>query len=113
VERIALGKIKIKGARGVWTAEVGGKNLAVLHNTLWNKSTGVYWAEIRPQDKGGARLHSLLEALRAFDEVVMQRDVSTDDFSRDGYIGVFRFTDLDIGEDHLSLRLTERVADPA
>lgn len=93
----------------MWTADFGGRQLAVLHNTLWNRSDHTYHTEIRPQDKGTKRLDVLLDALRRHDMIVMQRDRSRTDFTRNGYVGVFRFADLDIGDDQLCLRLTERV----
>lgn len=104
-------RVKIHGLRGQWVAEVEGKLLAVLHNSHW-KPPSTYLAAIRPTDLGGARLAALLDALRRESLVVMQRDKGPD-LDRDGYVGVFAFSDLEITDDSVSLKIDGRYADPA
>jgi hypothetical protein len=104
--------VKINGVRGGWLAEVEGRWLAVLHHTL-RHGPDRSRAPIRPQDVGTKRLHDLQVALRTHDLVVVQRDRDPVSLARDGYIGVFRFTDLTFdGDREFSLRLTEKYAEP-
>ena len=60
----------------------------------------------------GKRYLDFISALRAHNLVVMQRDVPGS-FTRDGYIGVFHFKDLVVGDDgSITLELTSRYASP-
>jgi len=104
--------VKITGERGRWTAEVEGKRLAVIHNT-WRVGQTGYEDPMEGIDRNGKRFREYAEALRHHDFVVMQRDVGGGDLSRDGYIGVFSFDNLDLTEGApVRLRLLDRVADP-
>ena len=106
--------VHIHGERGRWLAEVEGRWLAVLHNTFWQKPDR-YRAPLFPEHLGQKRYEELVEALRRHDLVVMQRDKDRTSLARDGYIGLFRFTDLVIDTTdrwELSLTLTDRYADP-
>ncbi|MDW4549893.1 hypothetical protein R5H32_11060 [Defluviimonas sp. D31] len=105
-------RVKINGVRGRWVAEVEGKWLAVLHH-LHRRGANGYEAAILPEHIGTKRLDDLLTALRENDLAVIQRDADPDTMARDGYVGVFRFTDLLIDKNTgISLRFTERYADP-
>lgn len=105
-------RVKINGVRGGWLAEVEGNWLAVLHHSL-REGPDRYRAPIRPQDVGTKRLQGLEAALRTHDLVVVQRDKDPVSLARDGYIGVFRFTDLNFdGVSEFSLRFTEKYAEP-
>ena len=107
-------KEKITGARGDWTAKVGLERLAVLHNSWWDIPTKQYFDPMNGADLSGARYKAFTEALENSDKVVIQKDVSKDDFTRNGYVGVFRFTELVFGEDgSVSLKIVERISDPA
>ena len=107
--------VKISGARGRWLAEVEGQWLPVLHDSHWNFHNHSYSAPLLPEDRDTKRCTEFLDALRAIDLAVMQRDatpIETGSLPRAGYIGVFRFSGLKITEDHLSLTLLERYASP-
>lgn len=106
-------RVRINGARGRWVAEVEGRWLAVLHHSLREGATG-YRAPIAPEHPGQKRFQELVAALEGQDLVVIQRDRDPETLARDGYVGVFRFADLrlDLEALELSLRLTERYADP-
>ena len=106
-------QVKISGERGRWVAEVEGRWLGVLHHTLRVGASG-YRAPISPEHPGQKRFEELVTALRENDLVVIQRDADPISLARDGYVGVFRFTDLkiDLSVMELSLRLTARYADP-
>lgn len=105
-------RVHIHGERGRWVAEVDGRWLAVLHNS-WRAGPTGYFDPMDGASVGGARYAELVGALRDHDEAVIQRDKSRDDFSRAGYVGVFRFKDLAIGQDgSIRLTLVERTADP-
>ena len=97
-------KPSIKGQRGSWTANFEGRDLAVLHDTWWTRSDG-YFDPMENAATGGARYQSLVNALTTFDEIIMQKD--GEGFAREGYIGVFNFDNLSIGDDgSISLTLT-------
>jgi len=60
----------------------------------------------------GKRYADFLGALREHDLVVVQRDVPGT-FMRDGYVGIFTFKDLVVGESgDVKLTLVARYADP-
>ena len=104
-------RVKILGERGRWTAEVDGKRLAVIHDTWRVGSTG-YHDPMEGAKIDGKRYQEFVEALRGHPEVILQRD-GKGSFARDGYIGVFAFTNLSINADgSIDLQLTNRVADP-
>ncbi len=106
-------QVHIHGVRGQWTAEVEGKQLAVLHNTWWqDRRSNRYHDPMQGVLREGARYLARIAALRMHDLAVMQRDGGPK-MERDGYLGVFRFRNLVIGEDGaISLDLVERYADP-
>lgn len=96
---------KIAGARGQWTADVEGVEMAVLHNS-WRVGTTGYFDPMDGFGRDGKKHADLVRALEAGDIAVIQRDKSGDPaLSRDGYVGLFRFKDLEIGENG-SIRLT-------
>lgn len=104
-------RVKITGARGDWTAEVEGRRLPVIHNS-WRQGPTGYLDPMVGVKLDGKRYQTFLAALRASDLVVMQRD-TPGELSRAGYVGVFHFKDLLIGEKgSIALQLTERYADP-
>jgi hypothetical protein len=104
-------RVRIIGHRGGWTATVEGRTLGVIHHLY--RQGARYHAPIMPEHVGGAKLRALEQALRENDLVVVQRDKDIETVARDGYVGVFRFTDLDFDPGRgLSLTLTERYADP-
>lgn len=108
VRRVAIG-----GERGRWVAEVEGRWLAVIHHSLREGPTG-YRAAIAPEHPGQKRFQEFVAALEAHDLVVVQRDKDPVSLARNGYVGVFRFADLNIDLDSLvlTLRLVARYADP-
>ena len=107
-------RVKITGARGRWVAEVEGRMLAVLHSTHMQPGGQLFAPFDDGDPRGRARYEEFQEALRNHELVVIQRDRSATDFTRNGYVGVFRFSDLEIDyASGISLRLTERYADPA
>ena len=96
---------KITGHRGQWTADVEGRELGVLH-TSWREGVTGYFDPMEGAKADGAKHARLAEALRSNDLAVMQRDTPGDPgLSRDGYIGIFSYKDLQIGDDG-SVRLT-------
>ena len=106
-------KIKIVGSRGDWTARVAGKRLAVIHNT-WRKNLIDYFDPMTSAAIDGIRYQTFVEALKTYNEVVIQVDAAPGDFSRVGYVGVFSFSDLIIGEDgSIALKIVDRLYDPA
>ena len=100
---------KIVGHRGQWTADVEGQELAVLHNT-WRVGTTGYHDPMERAKTDAAKHKRLAEALAANDVAVMQRDADEDALTKDGYIGLFSYKDLEIGEDgSIKLVLVDRV----
>ena len=105
-------RMKIVGRRGRWLADAGGEALPVLHGN-WRVPPDRYRDPMDGVDADGAKYVEYVAALRAGDRAIIQRDAGPDDLSRAGYVGVFRYADLEIGEDHsIALRLTERIASP-
>lgn len=95
---------KIVGHRGQWTADVDGRELAVLHTTYRQGPTG-YFAPPDPANSG-AKFDRLRQALEGNDVAVIQRDAPDDPgLARTGYVGLFSYKDLEIGVDG-SIRLT-------
>lgn len=104
-------RTKISGQRGRWLAEVNGTWLAVLHDT-WRVGPTGYYDPMEGAKLDGKRYSEFVAALRAHDAVVLQKD-KEGSFEREAYIGVFGFTDLDVGADGaIRLTLTKRLADP-
>ena len=102
--------VHIQGKRGAWTAEVEGRHLAVLHST-WRQGPSDYHDPMLGVRLDGKRYGDLVDALKAHDLVVVQKDAG-ENLDRAGYVGVFRFKDLLIGtRGEISLTLTERYAD--
>jgi hypothetical protein len=100
---------KIAAHRGQWTADVAGQELAILHNT-WRVGTTGYHDPMERATKEAAKHKRLTEALTANDVAVMKRDAGDDGLSRDGYIGLFSYKDLEIGDDgSITLTLVDRV----
>lgn len=95
---------KITSHRGQWTVDVEGRELAVLHNT-WRVGTTGYLDENRAEVVSSDKQARLVAALRDNDVAVLQRDVDRETLARDGYIGIFSYKDLEIGEDG-SIKLT-------
>ena len=95
---------KITGHRGQWTADVEGRELAVLTNT-WRVGTTGYFDPMHGAKVDGEKHQRLSQALSENDVAVMQRDAGDGKFSRDGYVGLFSYKDLVIGDDG-SIRLT-------
>ncbi|WP_439560647.1 hypothetical protein [Roseinatronobacter sp.] len=106
-------RVKISGERGRWVADVEGRMLGVLHHTL-RVGADLYQAKISPEHPGQKRFKELVSALESYDLVVIQRDKDEQSLARDGYVGVFHFTDLNVDLENLELRLrfTGRYADP-
>jgi hypothetical protein len=108
-----LPMVAIAGRRGWWCAKVGGDVLAVLHSN-WRVGGDRDLDPMTDVDQDGAKYREYVDALRARDRVVLQRDAGPGDLNRKGYVGIFRHADLEIGDDGpISLRLVERVANPA
>lgn len=113
-----MNSVKIIGRRGSWLAEVEGKHLAVLHDRLLKKG-GQYQQRCYPETPRNKQLE-LLEALKNHSLAVLQKDSKEGSHERgepnhmrDGYVAVFRFSDLQIDEDlSFTLRFTERYANP-
>jgi len=102
--------VHIQGKRGAWTAEVEGRQLAVLHSS-WRQGASGYHDPMEGVKLDGKRYRDLVDALKTYDLAVVQRDAG-ENLDRDGYVGVFRFKDLEIGPGgEISLILTERFAD--
>lgn len=107
-------KVKIKATRGVWTADVAGERLGILHAIYWTPPNA-YHDPARGGPDTAKRHADLVEALRRTDRAVVQRDRPEGaTATRDGYVGVFRFEGLVIGDDgSITLKLVERVAEAA
>ena len=59
----------------------------------------------------GKRYADFLHALRTYDTAVMQKTAKDGSFARLGYVGVFRFSNLEIGESGaVDLKIVERLA---
>lgn len=105
-------RVKIQGRRGSYLAEVEGRKLAVLHQTFYSPPYA-YHHPFKNVAFTSPKVQALIEALQDNDLFVLQADADPETLARKGYIGVFRFTDLRVHpEDGLSLRITERYADP-
>ena len=103
-------QVRIIGRRGRWTAEGEGRQLPVIHRT-WLRMPNCNDPLIG-ESRHTAKYAELMESFRRETRVVLQKD-KPGSFERDGYIGVFEFTDFSPAEDgSFSLILTSRHADP-
>ena len=108
VRKLRVPTKKIVGHRGQWTADVEGRELAVLHSSYREGTTG-YFAPPK-ESRSGAKFDRLRLALENNDVAVMQRDASEGDGSREGYIGLFSYKDLEFGDGNsIRLTLVERI----
>lgn len=109
---MARPRLRIVGSRGRWTAEAGPETLPVLHATWWSPRTGDYCDPMAGVNLQGARYVDYAARLRQTDRAIIQRDADPDSLTRDGYLGVFRFVDLEIAAaGAISLKIVERIAD--
>jgi hypothetical protein len=105
-------RVKITGKRGHWLAEAEGRWLPVIHNS-WRQGPNNYLDPMTGVSVDGKRYRDYVDALRGSDLVILQRDASAQ-LERDGYIGIFHFKDLILGEDgSIGLTIIDRYADPA
>ena len=105
-------RVKIKGERGRWTATADGERLAVIH-TNWRVGKDGYHDPMPGIDQNTKRYREFRETLETTDRVILQRDAGPNDLSRDGYIGIFAFKDLEFDKSGgVRLTLVERVANP-
>lgn len=115
-------KPTIKGTRGKWTAEYEGLTLPVIHNSRIARSKGANgtilakYSDDFEQARSGK---SASDWVAAFDNpnqwVIVQRGVKdavgNETRERDGYVGVFKFTNLDLKDGYgCDLDLVERIA---
>ncbi|MBT8417351.1 MAG: hypothetical protein KJO42_07910 [Silicimonas sp.] len=101
--------VKVKGKRGDWTVDMDGTHTAVIHD-LWYTPPGAYHDPMEGVDLKGARYTDFIGALKDSDTVVMQKSKDDGTLARLGYIGVFKFKDLDVADDGaVSLTITERL----
>lgn len=112
----------IKGSRGKWTAEYEGQTLPVIHNlrvTRTKGADGVVRAKYSDDFDQVRAGKSAADWVSAFDNpnqwVIVQRGVEdaagTETRARDGYIGVFKFANLDLKSGlGCDLDLVERIA---
>jgi hypothetical protein len=104
-------RVKITGERGRWVAEAEGRWLPVIHTT-WRRGMTGYHDPMAGVRTDGKRYTEYVDALRRETHVIVQRDKSGT-FERDGYVGIFTFKDLVVGDDgSVSLTLVARYADP-
>ncbi|MGB2202614.1 MAG: hypothetical protein ACPH5G_14890 [Pseudooceanicola atlanticus] len=104
-------KVKIRGERGRWVAEVEGNWLGVIHSSL---RTGMndYFQPIENVKPESIRYQELITALENNDMLVVQKDAGGS-FARDGYVGVFEFEDFQVlANGDFRLRITKRYASP-
>lgn len=100
---------KITTTRGQWTADVEGRELAVLRSGRRVGTTG-YFDPMAVAKADGAKFERLLAALAGNDVAVLQRDEEDAPKSRDGYVGLFSYKDLQVGEDgSITLTFVDRV----
>ena len=105
-------RVKITGERGRWLAEAEGVWLPVIHSS-WRQGATGYHDPMTGAAVTGKRHAEYVEALRSRNLVIVQRD-RPGSLDRDGYVGIFTFKDLIIGEDgSIRLTLVSRHADPA
>jgi len=105
-------QVRILGSVGRWTAEADGETLPVLHNQWWDVRSGTYLDPMEgvPQDRG--KWPDYVARLRECDRAIIQKDADPITLRRSGYIGVFRFADLDVREDGaIALKIVERLSD--
>ena len=101
-------RVKIKGARGDWTALVAEQRLTVIHNIWWDKRS-TYFDPMVGVKFDGKRFGAFLDALQTYPYAVMQKTAEDGTFTRLGYIDIFDFTDLQIPESGgVSLKITGR-----
>jgi hypothetical protein len=105
-------RVKITGQQGRWLAEAEGRWLPCIH-TRWLKTPSMTYHDPHAGDHvGSKRYEEWIEAMRSQSLVILQKD-KPDSFARAGYIGIFEFENLKLGDDgSVSLRLTARYADP-
>ena len=105
-------QVKVTGSIGRWTAEADGETLPVLHSQHWDVRSGNYLDPMKGVSKDRGKWPDYVARLHECDRVIIQKDTDPDTLRRDGYIGVFRFTNLDVREDgSIALRIIERLAD--
>jgi hypothetical protein len=97
-----MGLRKAVGQRGSWFASVGGESLPCVHDYWWRK--GKYHDPYGRPDGGGKwdQLAAALEGGRAI--LTKDRVVSPEPdirFEREGYIGVFAVTNVQLDENGL------------
>ena len=102
--------VKFRGAQGDWTVSVDGERLPVVSD-VWFTPPHAYFDPMDGANITGKRYADYVEALRSKDRVVMQKTAGDGDFTRRGYIGVFRFTGLDVDESTgaIGMKLVERL----
>jgi hypothetical protein len=104
-------RVRITGERGRWIAFADGRWLAVIHST-WRRGLTGYLDPMTGAKTDGKRYEEYLEALQRESEVIVQKD-KPGTLDRAGYVGIFTFRDLFVGDDgSVGLTLIARVADP-
>ena len=99
---------KITTTRGQWTADVEGRELAVLQSARRVGTTG-YFDPMENAKADGPKYERLLSALADNDVAVLQRDAEGTAASG-AYVGLFSYKDLQIGDDgSISLTFVDRV----
>ena len=85
--------------------------LPVIHDT-WRQGQTGYFDPMTGAKVEGKRHAEYIEALRREDLLILQRD-KAGSLERDGYIGIFTFKDLVVGDDgSVELTIVARYADP-
>jgi hypothetical protein len=112
-----LPSVPIKGKRGVWTAEVEGEELAVVHDTWLLKDGRSYCDPMEGVDVAGAKYRRLLGALRRSDRVVLQidrHDPTTGRLDNAGYDGILLIENLWVSSaGPIAFDVVRKVADRA
>ncbi len=64
-------------------------------------------------DINGAKYRDYVTRLKEGDKCIIQKDADAETLRRRGYVGVFRYSDLQLGDDgSIGLNIIARVADP-
>ncbi|MGR3343432.1 MAG: hypothetical protein ACU0DI_09460 [Paracoccaceae bacterium] len=88
---------------------MAGDRLAVIHDIWWTPPSN-YFDPMKGAKTEGKRYTDFIAALNAHDRAIMQRTAEDGSFARLGYVGVFRFNNLAVGDDgSVSLTIFERL----
>lgn len=112
VGKMGMAKLKAKGQRGSWFAEVEGQRLPCVHQH-WCKNGRYHDPNVQP---GIPPWPEFIDAITRERRVILTRDVAHGSgenigFTRNGYIAIFAVDDVALDGRNLTFRFTQRLDD--